>query len=46
MLKLREYRKMDPGPIEELVFYDHPSGRTRIAAAMRWKAEHLGPQQP
>jgi STE24 endopeptidase len=37
---LGEYRKLDPGPIEELVFYDHPSGRTRITAAMRWKAEH------
>jgi STE24 endopeptidase len=39
-LLLGEYRKMDPGPIEEFVFYDHPSGRTRITAAMRWKAEH------
>jgi STE24 endopeptidase len=37
---LGEYRKLDPGPIEEFVFYDHPSGRTRITAAMRWKAEH------
>ena len=41
-LKLGEYRKLDPGPIEEFVFYDHPSGRQRIAMAMRWKAEHLG----
>ena len=39
-LLLGEYRKLDPGPIEEFVFYDHPSGRTRITAAMRWKAEH------
>ena len=39
-LLLGEYRKMDPGPIEEFLFYDHPSGRTRITAAMRWKAEH------
>jgi STE24 endopeptidase len=39
-LKLSEYRKLDPGPLEELVFYDHPSGRARIFAAMRWKAEH------
>jgi STE24 endopeptidase len=39
-LMLGEYRKMDPGPIEEFVFFDHPSGRTRITAAMRWKAEH------
>jgi Zn-dependent protease with chaperone function len=39
-LMLGEYRKLDPGPIEELVFFDHPSGRTRITATMRWKAEH------
>ena len=39
-LKLAEYRKLDPGPLEEIVFYDHPSGRTRIFTAMRWKAEH------
>src|ERR1700730_7089634 len=39
-LLLGEYRKMDPGPIEEFIFFDHPSGRTRITAAMRWKAEH------
>ena len=39
-LKLGEYRKLDPRPFEELIFYDHPSGRTRILAAMRWKAEH------
>jgi STE24 endopeptidase len=40
-LHLAEYRKMEPGPIEEWIFYDHPSGRTRIYAAMRWKAENL-----
>ncbi len=40
-LKLSEYRKLDPTPLEEFVFYDHPSGRTRIFGAMRWKAEHL-----
>jgi len=39
-LMLGEYRKLDPGPIEEFIFYDHPRGRTRITAAMRWKAEH------
>jgi STE24 endopeptidase len=37
---LGEYRKLDPSPLEEFLFYDHPSGRTRITAAMRWKAEH------
>ncbi len=40
-LKLGEYRKLDPGPIEEWIFYDHPSGRARIRMAMEWKAEHL-----
>jgi STE24 endopeptidase len=39
-MMLGEYRKLDPGPLEEFIFYDHPSGRTRITAAMRWKAEH------
>ena len=39
-LKLAEYRKLDPTPWEEFVFYDHPSGRSRISMAMRWKAEH------
>jgi STE24 endopeptidase len=40
-LMLSEYRKLDPSPLEEFVFYDHPSGRSRIFMAMRWKAEHL-----
>ena len=38
-LKLGEYRKLNPGPIEEMLLFDHPSGRTRIFSAMRWKAE-------
>ncbi len=42
-LKLGEYRKLDPGPIEELLFFDHPSGRNRIRMAMKWKAENLTP---
>ncbi|MDT9000783.1 M48 family metallopeptidase [Paucibacter sp. APW11] len=37
MLKLVEYRKPDPGPLEEFVFFDHPSARTRIHEAMRWR---------
>lgn len=40
-LKLSEYRKLDPSPLEEWVFFDHPSGRTRISMMMRWKAEHI-----
>jgi STE24 endopeptidase len=45
-LMLGEYRKLDPGPLEEIIFFDHPSGRTRITAAMRWKAEHLKETPP
>ena len=41
-IHLGEYRKMSPGPVEEWIFYDHPSGRNRIQAAMRWKKENLG----
>jgi STE24 endopeptidase len=40
-LKLGEYRKLDPGPWEEIIFFDHPSGRARIRMAMDWKAAHL-----
>lgn len=40
-IHLGEYRKMSPGPVEEWIFYDHPSGRNRILAAMKWKAENL-----
>jgi STE24 endopeptidase len=42
-LKLVEYRKVDPGQIEEFLFYDHPSPRSRIYQAMQWKAEQLAP---
>jgi STE24 endopeptidase len=38
-LKLGEYRKLEPGALEEFIFFTHPSGRNRIAMAMRWKAE-------
>jgi len=40
-IHLGEYRKMRPGPIEEFVFFDHPSGYNRIHRAMQWKAENL-----
>jgi STE24 endopeptidase len=40
-IHLGEYRKMNPGPVEEWIFFDHPSGRNRIHDAMRWKAENL-----
>ena len=48
---LGEYRKMSPGKLEEILFFDHPSGRNRILDAMRWKGENLSlfaapPQTP
>ena len=36
-LKLTEYRQPEPGPIEEFVFFDHPSTYFRIHDAMRWR---------
>lgn len=42
-LKLSEYRKLSPGPWEEKLFFDHPSGQTRIYKAMVWKAAQPGP---
>jgi STE24 endopeptidase len=41
-LLLGEYRKLEPGASEERIFFDHPSGYTRIYSAMRWKAENPG----
>lgn len=41
MLKLAEYRKTEPGAIEEIVFFDHPSARSRILMAMRWREQQL-----
>ncbi len=40
-IHLGEYRKMKPGPVEEFIFFDHPSGYNRIHKAMQWKAENL-----
>ena len=41
ILKLSDYRKLEPGAVEEFIFFDHPSGYHRIFAAMRWKAENM-----
>jgi STE24 endopeptidase len=40
-LKLGAYRKLSPSPAEEFIFFDHPSGRSRIRMAMDWKAAQL-----
>lgn len=44
-MKLSEYRKIEPTPLEEAIFFDHPSGRTRVRMAMEWKARHLAEQR-
>jgi STE24 endopeptidase len=41
-LHVSEYRKMQPGPLEEFLLFDHPSGWNRIHRAMVWKAENIG----
>ncbi|MGH9549316.1 MAG: M48 family metalloprotease, partial [Terriglobales bacterium] len=33
--------QLDPSSIEEWLFFNHPSARHRIFAAMRWRAENL-----
>ena len=43
---LSEYRKIEPGTWEEVVFYDHPSGRSRVVMSMEWKARHIGELPP
>jgi STE24 endopeptidase len=45
-LKLGEYRKLNPSPLEEMLLFDHPSSRTRIFSAMRWKAENPNARKP
>jgi STE24 endopeptidase len=40
-IHLAEYRKMRPGPIEEFIFFDHPSGYDRIHSSMVRKGENL-----
>lgn len=45
-MQLSEYRKIEPAAWEELLFYDHPSGRTRVHMAMAWKAKHLDELPP
>lgn len=45
-MKFSEYRKIEPGRIEEMLFFDHPSGAPRIRMAMAWKAKHLSELKP
>ncbi len=40
LIKTAEYRAPSPTPLEEFLFYDHPSVENRIRRAMEWKAAH------
>jgi STE24 endopeptidase len=40
-MKLSQYRKIEPSALEEFLFFDHPSGRTRVRMSMDWKAENV-----
>ena len=39
-MRLSTYRKIHPGPWEEIIFFDHPSGYDRVKRAMTWLAEN------
>jgi STE24 endopeptidase len=39
-MRLSTYRKIHPGPIEEVFFYDHPSGYARVHGSMLWLKEN------
>jgi Zn-dependent protease with chaperone function len=39
-MRLSTYRKLSPGPVEEFLFYDHPSGYERVHRAMIWLKEN------
>ena len=39
-MRLSTYRKIHPGALEEIVFYDHPSGYARVHGSMIWLKEN------
>jgi STE24 endopeptidase len=45
LVKTAEYRNPRPHPVQEVLFYTHPSVERRVRAAMEWKAAHLSVEQ-
>jgi STE24 endopeptidase len=45
-MRLSEYRKLEPHPLEEAIFFTHPSGYNRALMSMQWKARHLSELPP
>lgn len=46
LVKTAEYRDPRPAPLQELLFYTHPSVESRVRMAMEWKAEQLATEPP
>ncbi|MXO91293.1 M48 family metallopeptidase [Pontixanthobacter aquaemixtae] len=40
-MRLSEYRKIEASPLEEFLFYTHPSGENRVRRSMQWKADNV-----
>lgn len=45
-MRLASYRKLEPGPVEKFLFYDHPSGRDRVEMSMQWLRENQALLEP
>jgi STE24 endopeptidase len=45
-MRLSTYRKLTPGPLEEFIFYDHPSGYDRVHRSMIWLKENTPAAPP
>jgi STE24 endopeptidase len=46
LVKTAEYRYPRPHPVQEALFYTHPSVERRVRAAMDWKATHPPGEPP
>lgn len=46
LVKTAEYRYPRPNPLQEMLFYTHPSVEKRALRAMEWKAAHPQPSAP
>lgn len=46
LVKTAEYRYPRPHPLQEMLFYTHPSVERRVRRAMEWKAKHPAGKPP
>ncbi len=45
LVKTAEYRYARPHPMQEMIFYTHPSVEKRVRTAMEWKAANMAPTE-